>query len=80
MSGRLMPGITFNFKEKIMQRIWTHICVDSDDNTIRKFLSLREARQFAQRNDLKVVATGDKPQTQRDIYKQAMLECGKALF
>jgi hypothetical protein len=63
-----------------MQRFWTHICVDSDDYTIRKFLSLREAREFASRNDLKVVATGVKQQTQRDIYKQAVLQCGKALF
>ena len=63
-----------------MQRFWTHICVDSDDYTIRKFLSLREAREFATRNDLKVVATGVTQQTQRDIYKQAVLQCGKALF
>ena len=63
-----------------MQRIWTHICVDSDDYTIRKFLSLREARQFAERNDLKVVATGEKALTQRDLYKTALLECGECLF
>ena len=63
-----------------MQRIWTNICVDSDDYTIRKFLSLREARQYAERNCLKVVATGEKALTQRDLYKTAMLECGEALF
>jgi len=63
-----------------MNRIFTHICVDSDNYTVRKFLSLREARFFAQRNDLTVVATGDKPITQRDLYKQSVLECGKALF
>jgi len=63
-----------------MQRIWTHICVDSDDYTIRKFLSLREARHFAERNGLKVVATGQKQRTQRDLYKQALLECGEALI
>lgn len=63
-----------------MQRIWTHICVDSDDYTIRKFLSLREARHFAERNGLKVVATGAKKQTQRDLYKTALLECGECLF
>ena len=63
-----------------MNRIWTHIVVDEDNYEIRKFLSLREARHFAERNNLTVVATGEKAVTQRDLYKQALLECGEALF
>jgi len=63
-----------------MKRIFTHTAVDSDGWVVRKFLSLREARHFCERNGLKVVATGEKAQTQRDLYKQALLECGKALF
>ena len=63
-----------------MNRIFTHSAVDSDGWTIRKFLSLREARYFAERNGLKVVATGEKQQTQRDLYKQSFLGCGHALF
>ena len=43
-----------------MKRIFTHSAVDADGWTIRKFLSLREARHFAERNGLKVVATGEK--------------------
>ena len=63
-----------------MDRVWTHKVVDSDGWEVRKFLSLREARHFAERNDLKVVATGQKQRTQRDLYKQALLECGEALI
>ena len=63
-----------------MNRIFTHSAVDSDGWTIRKFLSLREARHFCERNGLKVIATGEKAVTQRDLYKQALLQCGKALF
>ena len=63
-----------------MKRIFTHLAVDADGWTIRKFLSLREARHFAERNGLKVVATGDKQQTQRDLYKQSFLDCGLAVF
>ena len=55
-----------------MNRIWTHIAVDEDNYEIRKFLSLREARHFAERNNLTVVATGEKAVTQRDLYKQAL--------
>ena len=64
----------------MMNRIWTHITQDEDGYTIRKHLSKREAQHFAERNGLKVVATGEKAQTQRDLYKTAMLECGEALF
>lgn len=63
-----------------MNRIFTHLAVDSDGWTIRKFLSLREARHFCERNGLEVVATGEKAVTQRNLYKQALLQCGKALF
>ena len=63
-----------------MNRIWTHITQDEDGYTIRKHLSKREAQHFAERNGLKVVATGEKALTQRDLYKTAMLECGEALF
>ena len=63
-----------------MKRIFTHLAVDADGWTIRKFLSLREARHFAERNGLKVVATGEKKQTQRDLYKQSLLSCGYAPF
>ena len=63
-----------------MNRIWTHITQDEDGYTIRKHLSKREAQHFAERNGLKVVATGEKALTQRDLYKKAMLECGEALF
>ena len=63
-----------------MNRIFTHKAVDSDGWVVRKFLSLREARHFCQRNGLEVVATGEKAQTQRDLYKQALLECGEAIF
>ena len=35
-----------------MDRIWTHTAVDEDGWVVRKFLSLREARHFAQRNNL----------------------------
>ena len=66
--------------EKIMDRVWTHTAVDEDGWVVRKFLSLREARHFAQRNNLSVVATGQKQRTQRDLYKQALLECGEALI
>ena len=54
-----------------MNRIFTHLAVDADGWTIRKFLSLREARHFAERNGLKVVATGEKQQTQRDFISRA---------
>ena len=57
-----------------MDRVWTHKVVDEDGWDVRKFLSLREARHFAERNNLKVVATGNKPRTQRDLYKQALLD------
>ena len=63
-----------------MKRIFTHLAVDADGWTIRKFLSLREARHFAERNGLKVVATGEKQQTPRDLYKQSFLTCGYAPF
>ena len=63
-----------------MNRIFTHSAVDSDGWTIRKFLSLREARHFCERNGLKVIATGAKKQTQRDLYKQSLLQCGEAIF
>jgi len=63
-----------------MERIWSHIVVDADGWEVRKFLSLREARHFAERNNLTVKATGVKPQTQRDLYKKALLECGECLF
>lgn len=63
-----------------MNRIFTHSAVDSDGWTIRKFLSLREARHFCERNGLMVVATGAKKQTQRDLYKQSLLQCGEAIF
>ena len=63
-----------------MNRIFTHLAVDADGWTVRKFLSLREARHFAERNGLEVVATGEKKQTQRDLYKQSFLDCGYAPF
>ena len=63
-----------------MNRIFTHSAVDSDGWTIRKFLSLREARNFCERNGLKVVATSEKALTQRDLYKQSLLQCGEAIF
>ena len=62
-----------------MERLWTHVVMDGDWE-VRKFLSLREARHFAERNNLTVKATGVKPQTQRDLYKKALLECGECLF
>jgi len=62
-----------------MDRVWLYVAMDGDWE-VRKFLSLREARHFAERNDLKVVATGNKPRTQRDLYKQALLRCGEALL
>ena len=63
-----------------MNRIFTHSAVDSDGWTVRKFLSLREARHFCERNGLKVVATSEKALTQRDLYKQSLLQCGEAIF
>lgn len=63
-----------------MKRIFTHTAVDSDGWVVRKFLSLREARQFCERNGLKVVETGEKAVTQRDLYKQSLLQCGEAIF
>ena len=63
-----------------MNRIFTHLAIDADGWTVRKFLSLREARHFAERNGLEVVATGEKKQTQRDLYKQSLLDCGYAPF
>ena len=63
-----------------MNRIWTHITQDEDGYTIRKHLSKREAQHFAERNGLKVVATGEKALTQRDLYKTALLQCGECLF
>ena len=63
-----------------MNIICTHITQDEDGYTIRKHLSKREAQHFAERNGLKVVATGEKALTQRDLYKQALLECGEAIF
>ena len=63
-----------------MNRIFTHLAVDSDGWTIRKFLSLREARHFCERNGLKVVATGENALTQRNLYKQSLLDCGEAIF
>ena len=63
-----------------MKRIFTHTAGESDGWVVRKILSLREARHFCERNGLKVVATGEKAQTQRDLYKQALLECGEAIF
>ena len=62
-----------------MERIWTHVAMDGDWE-VCKFLSLREARHFAERNNLTVKATGVKPQTQRDLYKKSLLECGTCLF
>ena len=50
------------------------------DWEVRKFLSLRECRDYCQRNNLTVKATGVKVQTQRDIYKKALLDCGECLF
>ena len=63
-----------------MNRIFTHKAVDSDGWVVRKFLSLREARHFCERNGLKGVATGEKALTQRDLYKQSLLQCGEAIF
>jgi len=62
-----------------MERLWTHVAMDGDWE-VRKFLSLREARHFAERNNLTVKATDIKPQTQRDLYKKSLLECGKCLL
>ena len=63
-----------------MERIWSHIVVDADGWEVRKFLSLRKARHFAERNNLTVKATGIKPRTERDLYKKAFSECGPCLF
>ena len=64
-----------------MNRIFTHLAVDSDGWTVRKFLSLREARHFCERNDLKVVATGEKAHHSDEIYiNTALLECGECTY
>ena len=63
-----------------MDRIFTHCAIDDDGYVVRKFLSLREARHFCQRNSLQLKATGNKPKTQRDLYKTALIECGTCLF
>ena len=62
-----------------MDRYWTHVAMDGDWE-VRKFLSLRECRDYCQRNNLTVKATGVKVQTQRDIYKKALLDCGECVF
>ena len=62
-----------------MDRYWTHVAMDGDWE-VRKFLSLRECRDYCKRNSLTVKATGVKVQTQRDIYKKALLGCGECLF
>ena len=62
-----------------MNRRWLYVAMDGDW-AVRKFLSLREARHYCERNNLTVKSTGVKPQTQRDIYKKALLQCGEALF
>ena len=55
-------------------------CTGCNSKAVRKFLSLRECRHFCERNNLTVKATGVKVQTQRDIYKKALLDCGECLF
>lgn len=62
-----------------MNRDWLYVAMDGDW-AVRKFLSLREARHYCERNNLTVKSTGVKPQTQRDIYKTALLQCGESLF
>ena len=62
-----------------MERLWTHVAMDGDWE-VRKFLSLREARHFCDRNNLTVKATGIKPRTERDLYKKAFSECEPCLF
>ena len=62
-----------------MNRRWLYVAMDGDW-AVRKFLSLREARHYCERNNLTVKSTGVKPQTQRDIYKTALLQCGEAIF
>ena len=63
-----------------MNRQWLYVAMDGDW-AVRKFLSCkRKLVIIAERNNLTVKSTGVKPQTQRDIYKTALLQCGEALF
>ena len=63
-----------------MNRIWTHITQDEDGYTIRKHLSKREAQHFAERNGLTVITTGQKPKTERQLYKEAFDSVGPCLL
>jgi len=66
-----------------MDRVFTHIAVDKDGWTVRKFLSKREADFFcSNKADLSVKSTGVKKKvaSERDLYKTAFLECGECLF
>ena len=66
-----------------MDRVFTHIAVDKDGWTVRKFLSKREADFFCStKADLSVKSTGIKKKvtTTRDLYKKMLLECGECLF
>ena len=63
-----------------MNRIWTHVTQDEDGYTIRKHLSKREAQHFAERNGLTVIATGQKPKTERQLYKEAFDSVGPCLL
>ena len=66
-----------------MNRIFTHMAVDEDGYTVRKFLSKREADFFcSNKADLSVKSTGVKKKvtTTRDLYKKMLLEVGECLF
>ena len=66
-----------------MDRVFTHMAVDEDGYTVRKFLSKREADFFcSNKADLSVKSTGVKKKvtTTRDLYKKMLLECGECLF
>ena len=66
-----------------MDRVFTHMAVDEDGYTVRKFLSKKEADFFCStKADLSVKSTGIKKKvtTTRDLYKKMLLECGECLF
>ena len=66
-----------------MDRVFTHMAVDEDGYTLRKFLSKKEADFFcSNKAGLSVKSTGIKKKvtTTRDLYKKMLLECGECLF
>ena len=59
--------------------MFTHECYD-DLGVVKRFTNVKEAKWFAEANNLQVKSTGYIAQPPVDLYAKSLAECGECLL